>query len=359
MKMENAAEEKIDIRSMTLDELTDFTVNTLGWQKYRAGQLYRWMHVRLAGSFDEMTDLSKSMRAQLAQTCRLVSHKMVRRYVSKIDGTAKYLFGLDDGNVIESVLMRYRYGLSVCISSQVGCRMGCRFCASTIGGLVRNLTASEMLDEIYQIQKDVGQRVSNVVVMGTGEPFDNFDNVIRMIRILSGPDGLNISQRSITVSTCGIVPGIRDFADLGLQVTLAISLHASNDADRQRLMPVARRYSLTELLDACHYYQEKTGKRLSFEYSLVSGANDSEASARELAGLLKGFDCHVNLIPVNPVEETGMRQPQAQTVSRFKSVLEKNGINVTIRREMGRDISAACGQLRKKYMSSQLSVGED
>lgn len=357
--MENASENKTDIRSMTLEELTAFTVQELGEKKYRAAQLYDWMHVKLADSFNEMTNLSKSMRRTLSEKCRLVSHTMVRKYVSGIDGTTKYLFRLEDGNVVESVLMRYRYGLSVCISSQVGCRMGCTFCASTIGGLVRNLTASEMLDEIYKIQKDAGERVSNVVVMGTGEPFDNFDNVIRMIRILSGPEGLHISQRNITVSTCGLVPQIRVFADLDLQVTLAISLHASNDEDRRRLMPVARRYSLGELLDACRYYHEKTGKRLTFEYSLVRGENDSEASARELAGLLKGFHCHVNLIPVNPVEETGMKQPRPEEVARFKSVLEKNGINVTIRREMGRDISAACGQLRKKYISSQLSVGED
>jgi 23S rRNA (adenine2503-C2)-methyltransferase len=277
---------------------------------------------------------------------------MVEKYVSSIDGTAKYLFKLSDGRIIESVLMRYKHGNSVCISSQVGCRMGCRFCASTLGGLERQMLASEMLDEIYQIQKESGERVSNVVVMGTGEPLDNYDALVRMIDLLSNPLGLNISQRNITVSTCGIVPKIYELADLELQITLAISLHAVNDEKRRELMPVANTYSIAQILEACRYYYSRNNRRITFEYSLVKDVNDSREDAQALAELLAGLNCHINLIPVNPIEERTYRQSETDAVLKFKNMLEKYGRNVTIRREMGRDIQAACGQLRKKYIES-------
>src|SRR5699024_2560866 len=273
----------------------------------------------------------------------------VERYVSKIDGTTKFLFALHDGNIIESVLMKYRHGNSVCISSQAGCRMGCRFCASTLLGLERNLYPSEMLDQIYAIQKATGERVSHVVVMGTGEPFDNFESLCRMIELLSDENGLHLSRRNITVSTCGIVPKIYTFADRYPQVTLAISLHAPNDAMRRELMPIANRYSMEELMKAAAYYVEKTGRRITFEYSLVKDNNDCREHAEMLAALVKGLNCHINLIPVNPVKEREYEQSGMESIRAFQHILEKHHIQVTVRREMGRDISAACGQLRKGY----------
>ena len=267
-----------------------------------------------------------------------------------IHGTRKYLFRLSDGNMIESVLMKYKHGNSVCISSQAGCRMGCRFCASTIGGLTRNLLPSEMLDQIYRIQTSLGERISNVVVMGTGEPMDNYDNLLRFIHILTEEGGIHISQRNLTVSTCGLVPQIYKLADEKLQMTLAVSLHAPNDEKRRELMPIANKYSIDELLEACRNYFDKTGRRITFEYSLVAGVNDSKENAKELAGRLKGLNCHVNLIPVNPVRERSFVRSTRQAVENFKINLEKYGINGTIRREMGSDIDGACGQLRKRYM---------
>ena len=260
---------------------------------------------------------------------------------------------MEDGNVIESVLMRYKHGNSVCISSQVGCRMGCRFCASTLDGLVRGLKPSEMLDQIYKIGKDIGERISNVVVMGTGEPMDNFDNLLKFIELLTDENGLNISQRNLTVSTCGIVPRMRELADRQLAITLALSLHASNQQKRLELMPVANKYDIHEVIDACRYYFEKTGRRVTFEYSLVGGVNDTDEDARELSRLIHGMNCHVNLIPVNPIKERNYVQSNAAVIAAFKNKLEKNGINVTIRREMGRDIDGACGQLRKRYITSK------
>ena len=275
---------------------------------------------------------------------------MVDSRTSKDGETTKYLFRLHDDRVIESVLMKYHHGNSVCISSQVGCRMGCKFCASTLGGLERNLTASEMLSQIYEIQRLSGERVSNVVVMGTGEPLDNFDNLLKFIQILTDEHGLNISQRNITVSTCGLVTKIKELAQRQLQITLAISLHAPNDELRRTLMPVANKYSVKEIMEACHYYYDKTGRRITFEYSLVEGANDGEKEAKELCKLIRGLNCHVNLIPVNPIKERNFRHSSMQFIQKFKNILEKNRINVTIRREMGADIDAACGQLRKSYM---------
>ena len=302
--------------------------------------------------FDEMTNLSRALREKLRENYALWPLQALRVQTSKIDGTKKFLFALSDRQVVESVWMQYHHGDSVCISSQVGCRMGCKFCASGIGGLVRNLTVGEMLAQVYAIQKLTGERVSNVVVMGTGEPFDNYDTLIQFLRMLTDTNGLNISQRNITVSTCGIVPKIRAFAEEDLQVTLALSLHASDNEKRKELMPIAYTYSLGEVMDACRYYFQKTGRRMTYEYSLVGGVNDTREDAKALAGLLRGQNCHVNLIPVNPVKEKGYVQPDRTAVLDFKDKLEKYGINATIRREMGRDIDGACGQLRRSYEKS-------
>ena len=287
--------------------------------------------------------------ACMRETYEFTMLEIVDKQVSSIDGTAKYLFRLQDGNLIESVLMKYKHGNSVCISSQAGCRMGCKFCASTIDGLKRNLTPSEMLEQIYRIQLESGERVSNVVVMGTGEPFDNYNNLIRFLRLLTDENGVHISARNITVSTCGIVPNIKAFAEEDMQVTLAISLHAPNNEKRRKMMPIANKYSIEELLEACRYFFEKTGRRITFEYSLADGVNDSSQDARELISLLKGMNCHVNLIPINPVEELEFEGSAKKVAEKFKNKLEKSRINVTIRREMGRDIDGACGQLRRKF----------
>ena len=341
--------EKKDLKSMTLEELTAEVI-AAGEKAFRAKQLYQWMHEKLAADFDEMTNLPKSFREKLAADYIWTSLETVDVRISGVDGTRKYLFCLEDGNVIESVLMRYKHGNSVCISSQVGCRMGCRFCASTLNGLARNLRASEILEQVYRIQRDTGERVSNVVIMGSGEPMDNYENVVRFIRLLSAPEGLNISQRNITVSTCGLVPQIYRLAEEGLQITLALSLHAPSDEVRRELMPIANRYPLREVLDACGNYYEKTGRRLTFEYSLVKGVNDNLEEAKALARLIGGYHGHVNLIPVNPIKERDYVQSNREAVEAFKNYLERQGINVTVRREMGRDIGGACGQLRKSYM---------
>ncbi len=343
--------DKKDIRSYTQQELIS-EIQSFGEKAFRAKQIYEWLHVKCADSFEEMSNLSKSLREKLESVYEIPSVKMLKRQVSKMDGTNKFLFALQDGHVVESVLMRYKHGNSVCISSQVGCRMGCKFCASTIGGLVRNLKPSEMLGQIYQIQKISGERVSNVVVMGTGEPMDNYDNFVRFVHLLTDEHGLNISQRNITVSTCGIVPNMRRLADEKLQITLALSLHGSNQEKRKQLMPVANKYELAEVLDACDYYFEQTGRRITFEYSLVAGVNDTEADAKELIAILKPRNCHLNLIPVNPIKERDYEKPSRKQAENFKNLLEKQKINVTIRREMGSDIDGACGQLRRRYAES-------
>lgn len=342
--------DKKDIRSLSLDELK-IEMESIGEKAFRAKQVYEWLHTKLADSFEEMTNLSKGLREKLDGAYRIPSVKMLERQVSSLDGTNKFLFQLEDGNVVESVLMRYKHGNSVCISSQVGCRMGCRFCASTIGGLERNLLSSEMLGQIYQIQKISGERVSNIVIMGTGEPLDNYDNFVRFIRLVSDENGLNISQRNITVSTCGIVPNIKRLAEEGFQITLALSLHGSTQEKRKTLMPIANKYELSEVLDACDYYFEKTGRRISFEYSLVQGVNDRDEDARELIGILKPRNCHLNLIPVNPIKERDFQKPSRKSAEEFKNRIEKSGVNVTIRREMGSDIDGACGQLRRRYVN--------
>ncbi len=341
-----------DLKSLNLEQLTEELLH-IGEKKFRAKQIYSWIHEKLADSFDEMTNLSKDLREKLKANYTLNSLETVAVQTSKIDGTQKYLFRLHDGHVVESVLMRYHHGNSVCISSQVGCLMGCRFCASTIGGKVRDLNASEMLGQIYKIQKLSGERVHNVVVMGTGEPLDNYENLVQFIKMLTDENGLNISQRNLTVSTCGIVPKIRQLAEEKFQITLALSLHATTQEKRKQLMPIANKYDLKEVLDACHYYYEQTGRRITFEYSLVGGVNDTKQDAEELTKLIGKFPCHVNLIPVNPIKERDFVQPNKQECQAFRNKLEKNGINVTIRREMGRDIDGACGQLRKSYLDQE------
>ena len=342
---------KKDICSYTYEELAE-EMKAAGEKAFRARQIYQWLHVKLADSFDEMTNLSKVLREKLDREYEIARMDLVERQISKADPTEKFLFELEDGNMVESVLMKYDYGNSVCISSQAGCRMGCRFCASTIGGLKRNLKASEMLRQIYKIQKTTGERVSNIVVMGTGEPLDNYDNFVRFIRMISAPEGLNISQRNITASTCGIVPGIVRMAEEGFQITLALSLHAGTQEKRKSLMPVANRYELSEVLAACDTYFEKTGRRITFEYSLVKDVNDTDQDAADLIRIAGHRNCHINLIPVNPVRERSYVRPSRQNALKFQNKLEKNGINVTIRRERGSDIDGACGQLRRRYAAA-------
>ncbi len=338
-----------DIKSLTLSQLKE-EMEALGEKSFRAGQLYEWMHGKLAEGYEEMTNIPRRLAEQCALRFEYTTLKTVQMQESRLDGTRKYLFALPDGNLVESVWMRYKHGNAVCISSQVGCRMGCRFCASTLDGLERNLLPSEMLEQIYAITRQTGERVSNVVVMGTGEPMDNFDNLLQFIMLLTDENGLHISQRNITVSTCGIVPRMYQLADRQLQITLALSLHAATDEKRRELMPVADRYSLQELMEACTYYFEKTGRRITFEYSLVKDVNDTNEDVVQLTKLIKGLNCHVNLIPVNPIRERDYVQSERHAVESFKNKLEKNGINVTIRREMGRDIDGACGQLRRRYI---------
>ncbi len=341
--------DKLDMKSLYIEELESL-IKELGQPAFRAKQIFEWMHGKLADRYEAMTNLPKGLQDTLKEKYPLTLLEEVDSLHSATDGTVKYLYRLMDNRVIESVLMRYHHGNSVCISSQVGCRMGCTFCASTIGGKERDLLPSEMLDQIYRIQSSTGERVSNVVVMGTGEPLDNYDHLIRFIRLLTASEGLNISARNITVSTCGIPDKIRAFAEEGLPVTLALSLHAPNNEIRKKLMPIARQYDLVEVMEAFRYYYDQTGRRLTFEYSLVDGINDEEEHAKELAGLVKGLNCHINLIPVNPIKERNYRKSESKKIQKFKNILEKNRINVTIRREMGSDIDAACGQLRKSYI---------
>ncbi len=345
-------DKKKDIKSFTLSQLKD-EMESMGEKPFRAKQLYEWMHNKLAVSYEEMTNIPKTLSDKCMERYSYTALEILQVQESQIDGTRKYLFGLADGNTVESVWMRYKHGNSVCISSQVGCRMGCRFCASTLDGLERSLLPSEMLDQVYAVIRHTGERVSNVVVMGSGEPMDNFDNLLQFITLLTDENGLHISQRNVTVSTCGIVPKMYQLADRELQITLAVSLHAATDEKRRKLMPVADSFSLSELMDACASYFEKTGRRLTFEYSLVKDVNDTDEDARQLAALIGDLNCHVNLIPVNPVKEREYVQSERRAVDAFKNKLEKNGINVTIRREMGRDIDGACGQLRRRYMNDR------
>ncbi len=339
----------MDIRSLDLNELTEY-LEGLGEKKFRAKQIYRWLHVSLVSSYEEMRNIPKSLQEKLEQEAPLYSLKIADLQVSKLDGTRKYLFELQDGNMIEAVLMKYKHGNSVCISSEVGCRMGCTFCASAIGGLIRQLSAGEMLDEIYRIQSEIGERVSNIVIMGTGEPLDNYDNIVKFLHMVSDENGLNISQRNITVSTSGIVPGIYDLAKENLSITLALSLHATTQEKRAHLMPIAGQYDIKDAVQAMRDYANQTGRRVTFEYSLIHGENDTDEDASRLADLVSGIMCHVNLIPVNPVRERNFERPNHEAVIAFQKKLENYGINVTIRRELGRDIDGACGQLRRRHL---------
>lgn len=342
-----------DAMSFTIEELTDY-IAMEGQKKFRALQIYEWIHKKLVSDWDEMTNISKELRVCLASKYPVRPMKILDKVVSKLDGTVKYLMVTDDGGIIESVAMNYNYGMSVCISSQIGCRMGCKFCASTLAGLERSLTASEMLSQIYLIQKDMEKRVDNIVVMGIGEPFDNYDELVKFLHMISDENGLNISQRSITVSTCGLVHNMYRFADEQLGVTLAVSLHAPNDEIRKTIMPVANSYSIDEIIEACRYYVKKTGRRVTFEYSMIKGVNDSKQCAAELVKLVKGLQCHINLIPLNDVLEREHTRTSDRGIQYFQKYLEKNRINVTIRKGMGADIDAACGQLRKKYIDQSI-----
>ncbi|MBR2343916.1 MAG: 23S rRNA (adenine(2503)-C(2))-methyltransferase RlmN [Clostridia bacterium] len=342
--------ERIDIYSMNINELTDFFAS-LGEPKYRAKQVYP--HLLHSVPIDELTSLSKSLRERLRETVLDTSVGIERRLVSKIDGTVKYLFRLYDGEFIESVFMRYKHGNTLCISSQVGCRMGCRFCASTIGGRVRDLLPSELIGQISAAERDTGLRVSNIVMMGIGEPLDNFDNVVRFLELVNDPSGLNIGYRHISLSTSGVVPRIRELAELKLPITLSVSLHAATDEARSEIMPINKKWNISELLSACVDYYKSTGRRISFEYTLISGKNDSESDALALASLLRrafsgtGAPLHINLIRVNEVKESGFRRGSAEAAAAFAAVLEREGCVATVRRRLGADINAACGQLRR------------
>jgi 23S rRNA (adenine2503-C2)-methyltransferase len=342
------ADSLINLKDMTIEDLEQFCVD-IGEKKFRARQIFKWIY-RNIGNIDEMSDLSLDLREKLKEKSCIGNLSIEKKFESNIDGTTKYLLKLDDGNIIESVLMEYSFGISACISTQVGCAMGCSFCASTIGGLVRSLTPGEMVSEITTMQRDRGKRISNIVLMGSGEPLDNFDNVIKFLKIVNCDEGLNIGMRHITLSTCGLAPEIRKLADMDLQITLAISLHAPNDEIRKSIMPIARKYTISEVLDACRYYIDKTNRRITFEYSMISGVNDTVDNARELSILLKDLLCHVNLIPVNEIKEREFKKSGSENINAFKKMLESRGIEVTIRREMGADINAACGQLRKNYI---------
>ncbi len=338
--------EKIDIKSLTLSELTEQIV-ALGEPRFRAKQVFEWLHKKRVFSFEEMTNISTKFQQLLDSRFYINSLNIAKKLVSQIDNTVKYLYELRDGEFVECVLMDYHHGTSICISSQVGCKMGCTFCASTIAGFVRNLTPSEMLDQIYFSARDSGRKISSVVMMGIGEPLDNYDNVLRFLELVSDENGLNLSLRHLSLSTCGLVERIYELAEHRLGLTLSVSLHAPNDKIRSKTMPVNRKYSVDELLKACRYYVDVTRRRVSFEYALIRGVNDSEKDARELAARLRGMLCHVNLIPVNRVEETGYHASEQDGVVRFQNLLLSLGINTTIRRTLGADINAACGQLRR------------
>ena len=335
-----------DLKSLTLPELTAF-LQSLGEPAFRGKQVFTWLH-RGATSFDEMTNLPKALREKLRETCILTVPKVARKQVSKLDGTMKYLWELADGNCIETVLMQYHHGNTVCISSQVGCRMGCAFCASTIAGKVRDLTPAEMLDQVLFTQIDSGLPVSNIVLMGIGEPLDNLDTVLKFLELVNHPDGMNIGMRHISLSTCGVVPGIRRLAELELQLTLSVSLHAPNDEIRSRTMPVNKRWNMEQLLKACKYYSTTTGRRISFEYAMIDGVNDHDWQAELIAKKLRGMPGHVNLIPLNDVVESPYKP--SRRIGAFQKRLESHGITATVRRSLGGDIDASCGQLRRKAM---------
>ncbi len=334
-----------DIRSLSYEELSNEILN-LGFPKFRVNQIFSWVHEKCVSSFDEMTNISKDMRQKLSEIFYFNNLSINTKLVSKIDDTVKYLFTLSDGEYIESVVMKYKYGYSICISTQVGCKMGCTFCASAIGGFVRQLSTGEMLSEIYTAQKDLNIKINHLVLMGTGEPFDNYDNVIKLLKLITDEKGQNMSMRHISLSTCGIVPKIFELADEKLGLTLSVSLHAPNNNIRNASMPINKKYDIDELLKACKYYADTTGRRISFEYAMIKGVNDSDECAFELSKRLKDILCHVNLIPVNNVRETSFIKSSVERQKKFIDILASRGITATVRRTLGSDINASCGQLR-------------
>lgn len=336
---------KIDLKSMKFNELEDMIIS-MGEKKFRAAQIYPNIFKNIK-SIDDINNIPKSLKEKLSTLVYISDCRIYQKLESKIDGTKKYLLELEDKNIVEAVLMKYKHGYSICISSQVGCRMGCSFCASALDGLVRNLTAGEMISQIIAVQADIGERISNVVIMGSGEPFDNYDNLIGFLEVVHQPLGLNIGYRHITVSTCGIVPKIYELAKLDIPVNLAISLHETDSEKRLLIMPVEKAYNMEEVIKAAKYYADTTKRRVTFEFAVIKGINDSKESALKLAKLLKGIMCHVNIIPVNPVKETDYKRPDEDSLYLFQKVLKENNINATIRREMGKDINGACGQLRR------------
>ncbi len=341
----------VNLKDLTLPELEEF-FSDLGEPPYRARQVADWIFKKGATAFSAMTNLPAGLRDRLDQVAGAGGVKIIKKQVSGRGDTAKYLIGLSDGQAVEAVLMAHSYGRSACVSTQVGCRMGCSLCASTLGGLTRNLSAGEIYDQVLAIQKDSGRRVSHVVLMGSGEPLDNYENTVKFLINVNAAYGLNIGFRHITLSTCGVEPRIRDLADLGFPLTLALSLHAPEDGLRDRIIPLNRKYPLAGLMEACRYYSSRTGRRITFEYALLAGMNDSPSQAGKLARLVRGIPCHVNLIPYNPVRERSFRRSPPGAVQRFREALEKAGVEVTVRRELGADIDAACGQLRRRAMFS-------
>lgn len=339
-----------NLKDYTQSELEEILLN-LGEPKFRAKQIFKWLYDG-AETYDEMTNIPKNLKEKLSKEFSVNNLKIEQKFISCIDETRRYLLQLDDGNFIESVLMKYHHGYTICVSTQVGCAMGCAFCASTRGGKVRNLTAGEIIGQVMTVQKDLGERISNIVMMGMGEPLDNFDNVMTFLENINNPLGINIGHRHISLSTCGLADRMKELADKQLQITLSVSLHAPNDKKRSEIMPVNKKYNIAALMEACRYYTEVTNKRISFEYTLIRGVNDTAEEARELLKLVSGMLCHINLIPVNEVKETGFISSDKKSVENFRQILEKGGIPATVRREMGSDISAACGQLRATAMRS-------
>lgn len=346
----------IDIKSMSLEELKKFLAE-INEPAFRAQQIFKWLHSGVC-DFSEMTNLSKSLREKLSSLCYIASASLARKQVSSQDGTIKYLWRMADGNCVESVYMEYHHGNTVCLSTQVGCRMGCAFCASTMDGLVRNLTASEIEEQILQIQRDTGNKITNIVLMGTGEPLDNYDNVIRFLHLVNHPMGLNIGMRHISLSTCGVCDKIKLLAKEKLGITLSISLHAPEDEVRSKIMPINRKYNLENLISACKYYFKETSRRISFEYTMIDGVSDTDRSLHKLGKLLSGFQCHVNLIPLNPVSGRTYKPSSRNRIEKFKSELEKYGVTVTIRRSLGSDIDAACGQLKRAVAAEMQERGD-
>lgn len=340
---------KSDLKSCNIDELKEIMLS-IGEKSFRAKQLFKWVHEKLIDDIDDITVFSDKLKEKLKKEYFIGNIKILKKFESKIDNTIKYLFLLEDKNIIESVRMKYKHGNSLCLSTQVGCRMGCEFCASTKEGMVKNLSPSEILDQVYKIKKDIGEDISNIVLMGSGEPLDNYDNVIKFIRLLNDKEGQNIGIRNITLSTCGLIPEIYKLAEEDIQITLSVSLHSSTDEERKKIMPIANRYTIEEIIDASKYYIQKTNRRVTFEYTLIKGVNDRKEDADRLSKLLKGMLCHVNIIPLNPIKESNLTT--SNFAKEFMKVLSQKGINATIRREMGSDINAACGQLRSDYMKN-------